>query len=163
MRTTLVLLAALLAGCAAPPPPPPPAPQPARPDTDRPPRPPQQSPREPVVTVVERPAAAPAPVAMGVARRLEMRATGYCLRGSMRTGVRTRDGMMATDPSVIPLGSVARVSLPDGRLVGLFVAMDTGGAIRGNKIDLYMESCREALDWGIQRVVVEVIQIGWAR
>ena len=100
---------------------------------------------------------------MEVARRLELRSTAYCLRGSMRTGVRTRNGMAATDPSVIPLGSVIRVSRPDGRLIGLFVAMDTGGAIRGNRIDLYMNSCSEALDWGYQQVIAEVIQIGWAR
>jgi 3D (Asp-Asp-Asp) domain-containing protein len=161
MKLTMLAVAVLAAGCAAPPPPPP-QPRPAPPVARRPPDPPP-APGPPVVTVVERPAEPAAPVAMSVSRRLEMRATAYCLRGSMRTGVRTRDGMMATDPSVIPLGSVARVSRPDGRLIGLFVAMDTGGAIRGNKIDLYLDSCREALDWGIQPVVVEVISIGWAR
>ena len=92
-----------------------------------------------------------------------MRSTAYCLRGSMRTGVRTRDGMAAVDPSVVPLGSVMRVTRADGRPLGLFVAMDTGGAIRGGRIDLYMESCAEAREWGVQRVVVEVVRIGWGR
>src|SRR5829696_3792592 len=69
--------------------------------------------------------------AFPVQRRLEMRSTAYCLRGTMRTGVRVRDGMAAGDPSVLPLGSVVRVSHPDGRLIGIFVIMDTGGAIRG--------------------------------
>lgn len=154
------LLALLLAACVRTPPPapaPPPAPRP--PPAEVPPPPP------PNVVVVERPAEPPEPAPRGfeVARRLEVRATGYCLRGSMRTGVRTRDGMAATDPSVIPLGSVMRVYRTDGRLVGTFVAMDTGGAIRGNKIDLYMASCSEALQWGIRPVVVEVIAIGWGR
>jgi 3D (Asp-Asp-Asp) domain-containing protein len=158
----LILLGLVASGCASAPPvaPPPPAPAPVRREPlPVPPAPP------PTVTVVERPAPVePAPARpMEVARRIEMRSTGYCLRGSMRTGVRTRNGMAATDPTVIPLGSVIRVSHPDGRLIGLFVAMDTGGAIRGNKIDLYMESCREALDWGIRPVVAEVIQIGWSR
>jgi len=159
MRMSLLLLTAMSLGCAGAPPPPVPRPEPVAPR----PLPPPPPAGEPVVTVVERPAEPEEPVAMRVARRLEMRATSYCLRGNMRTGVRTRDGMMATDPSVIPLGSVARVSHPDGRLIGLFVAMDTGGAIRGNKIDLYLDSCREALAWGIRPVVVEVISIGWAR
>jgi 3D (Asp-Asp-Asp) domain-containing protein len=100
--------------------------------------------------------------AFPVQRRLEMRSTAYCLRGTMRTGVRVRDGMAAGDPGVLPLGSVVRVSHPDGRLIGIFVIMDTGGAIRGNKIDLWFDSCREALDWGIRSVVAEVLDIGRA-
>ncbi len=91
---------------------------------------------------------------------MEMSSTAYCLKGNMRTGVRTRDGMAAGDPRVIPLGSVVRVSHPDGRRIGIFVIMDTGGAIRGNKIDIYMDSCREAIDWGRRPVVVEVLAIG---
>jgi 3D (Asp-Asp-Asp) domain-containing protein len=98
--------------------------------------------------------------AFPITRRMEMRSTAYCLRGNMRTGVRVRDGMAAGDPSVLPLGSVVRVSHPDGRLIGIFVIMDTGGAVRGNKIDLWFDSCREALDWGIRRVVAEVLDIG---
>jgi 3D (Asp-Asp-Asp) domain-containing protein len=98
--------------------------------------------------------------AFPVSRRLEMRSTAYCLRGNMRTGVRVRDGMAAGDPNVLPLGSVVRVSHPDGRLIGIFVIMDTGGAVRGNKIDLWFDSCREASDWGIRRVVAEVLDIG---
>lgn len=114
------------------------------------------------------PEAAPAPEtadrrdAFPVQRRLEMRSTAYCLRGTMRTGVRVRDGMAAGDPSVLPLGSVVRVSHPDGRLIGIFVIMDTGGAIHGNKIDLWFDSCREASDWGMRSVIAEVLDIGRA-
>lgn len=100
--------------------------------------------------------------AFPVQRTLQMRSTAYCLRGNMRTGVRVRDGMAAGDPSVLPLGSVVRVSHPDGRLIGIFVIMDTGGAVRGNKIDLWFDNCREALDWGIRSVVAEVLDIGRA-
>ncbi|HZG42472.1 MAG TPA: hypothetical protein VEY93_05885, partial [Longimicrobium sp.] len=63
-----------------------------------------------------------------VERRVEMRSTAYCLRGTTRTGVRVRDGIAAGDPNVLPLGSVVRVSHTDGRLIGVFVIMDTGGA-----------------------------------
>jgi 3D (Asp-Asp-Asp) domain-containing protein len=101
-----------------------------------------------------------AAAAFPVSQRIEMSSTMYCLKGHMRTGVRTRDGMAAGDPHVLPLGSVVRVSRPDGRLIGIFVIMDTGGAIRGNKIDLYTASCREAEDWGRHPVVVEVLDIG---
>jgi 3D (Asp-Asp-Asp) domain-containing protein len=106
------------------------------------------------------PASAAESRAFPVQRTLQMRSTAYCLRGNMRTGVRVRDGMAAGDPSVLPLGSVVRVSHPDGRLIGIFVIMDTGGAVRGNKIDLWFDSCREASDWGIRPVVAEVLDIG---
>jgi 3D (Asp-Asp-Asp) domain-containing protein len=108
-------------------------------------------------------AAAPPRASAGsfeVRERMEMSSTAYCLRGLMRTGVRTRDGMAAADPRVLPLGSVVRVSHPDGRPIGVFVVMDTGGAVRGNKIDIYMDSCREASDWGRKAVVAEVLAIG---
>jgi 3D (Asp-Asp-Asp) domain-containing protein len=98
--------------------------------------------------------------AFPVRRRMEMSSTMYCLKGQMRTGVRTRDGMAAGDPSVLPLGSVVRVSRPNGDLIGIFVIMDTGGAIRGNRIDLYVDSCREAEDWGRHPVVAEVLDTG---
>ena len=99
---------------------------------------------------------------VGVSDRMEMSSTGYCLKGLMRTGVRTRDGMAAADPRILPLGSVVRVSHPDGRPIGVFVVMDTGGAVRGNKIDIYMDSCREAINWGRRPVVAEVLSIGRA-
>lgn len=104
--------------------------------------------------------ARPASAGVEVRDRIEMSSTAYCLKGLMRTGVRTRDGMAAGDPRVLPLGSVVRVSHPDGRPVGIFVVMDTGGAIRGNKIDIYMDSCREARQWGRRAVVTEVLSIG---
>ena len=103
----------------------------------------------------------PAPGAeLPVAGRLEMRSTAYCLRGNMRTGVRTREGMAAADPAVLPLGSVVRVSHADGRPLGVYVIMDTGGAVRGNKIDLWMASCDEARAWGVRSVVAEVVELG---
>jgi len=98
--------------------------------------------------------------AFPVSARMELSSTMYCLKGEMRTGVRTRDGMAAGDPRVLPLGSVVRVSRPSGELIGIFVIMDTGGAIRGNKIDLYVDSCREAERWGRHPVVAEVLDIG---
>jgi len=101
-----------------------------------------------------------AAAAFPVSRTVEMRSTAYCLRGTMRTGVRVRDGMAAADPTFLPLGSVVRLTHPDGRLIGIFVIMDTGGAVRGNKIDIWLPSCREATDWGIRRVVAEVLAIG---
>jgi len=119
-------------------------------------------PAAPVVTeamIREREARAAAS-AFPVTRTLSLSSTMYCLKGEMRTGVRTRDGMAAGDPRVLPLGSVVRVSWPDGRPIGIFVIMDTGGAIRGMDIDLYVDSCAEARRWGRHQVVAEVLDIG---
>ncbi|HEU4453761.1 MAG TPA: 3D domain-containing protein [Longimicrobium sp.] len=107
-------------------------------------------------------ASRPATASFAVAERMEMSATMYCLRGNMRTGVRTRDGMAAGDPRVLPLGSVVRLTHPDGRLIGIFVIMDTGGAIKGNKIDIYVDSCPEAIRWGRRPVITEVLSTGRA-
>ena len=52
---------------------------------------------------------------------------------------------VAADPAGLPLGT--RVYI-DG--IGERVVQDTGGAIQGNKIDLAVESHREALAWGVQ-------------
>jgi 3D (Asp-Asp-Asp) domain-containing protein len=155
----------MLAGCtvpigAAPAPAsrPPPVPDASTPDPAPLPLPePLPAPERPVP--VELPAGSPEG-AMEIVRTLQMRATAYCLRGNMRTGVRVRNGMAAGDPSVLPLGSVVRVSHPDGRPVGIFVIMDTGGAVRGNMIDLWMESCSEARSWGVRTVVAQVVRIG---
>lgn len=158
MRYALVALIPLLGGCtvgvgAVPVPLPPAPPPPVHAEV-----PAVETVREPVVP--EPVAVAPADEGLPMARRLEMRATAYCLRGNMRTGVRVREGMAAGDPAVLPLGSVVRVSHPDGRVVGIFVIMDTGGAVRGNRLDLWMDSCADARQWGVRTVVAEVVRLG---
>ena len=51
---------------------------------------------------------------------------------------------IAVDPKVIPYGTIVTINGTE------YIAQDTGGAIRGNKIDLYMASHEEALEWGKQ-------------
>ncbi|MFU0800573.1 MAG: 3D domain-containing protein [Xylanivirga thermophila] len=72
------------------------------------------------------------------------RATAYtytCDGGSRTaTGVVPKPGMIAVDPRVIPLKSTVYVEFPKGweHLNGYYKAMDTGGAIKGNRIDVFM-------------------------
>lgn len=73
-------------------------------------------------------------------------ATGYNVKANP-------DGVIAVDPSVIPLGTKVYV---EG--YGYAVARDTGGAIQGNKIDLHMRTIEEARQFGRQRVKVEIIE-----
>ncbi|HEV2147908.1 MAG TPA: 3D domain-containing protein [Longimicrobiaceae bacterium] len=103
---------------------------------------------------------APAAPAFRIAARHDMTSTMYCLKGKTRTGIHTRDGVAAADPEFLPLGSVVRLSHPDGRPLGVFVIMDTGGAVKGPKVDIYVDDCREARRWGIKKVVAEVLDLG---
>jgi len=71
-------------------------------------------------------------------------------------GTTIRPGVIAVDPKVIPLGSRLYVQYPDGH--GEYaVAEDTGGAIKGNRIDIAMMDRGKATDFGIQDVKVYVV------
>ena len=104
--------------------------------------------------------AAPAAPLFRISARHEMSSTMYCLKGRTRTGIRTRDGVAAADPEFLPLGSVVRLSGRDGRPLGVFVVMDTGGAVKGRKIDIYVDDCAEATRWGRRQVTAEVLDLG---
>jgi 3D (Asp-Asp-Asp) domain-containing protein len=77
--------------------------------------------------------------------------TGYALRGRTATGIPTAPGVVAVDPSVIPLGT--RMTIPG---YGEAVAADTGGAVHGNVIDLWFASTEQALQWGRRTVTVTI-------
>lgn len=106
-------------------------------------------------------AAPPIPAsALPIRDSFEAGSTAYCLKGKTRTGVRTRNGIIAADPAVLPLGSVVRLSRPSGEALGIFVVMDTGGAVKGRKVDVYLADCAKAKRWGRKPLRVEVIDIG---
>ena len=68
------------------------------------------------------------------------------------TGARATYGVIAVDPSVIPLGT--RVYIPG---YGNAIAADTGGAIKGAKIDLCFDTRAEALAWGRRSVTITIL------
>lgn len=71
-------------------------------------------------------------------------------------GTTVRPGIIAVDPNVIPLGSRVYLEYPDG--TGHYaVAEDTGGAIKGNRIDIAMSSVAKAYDFGIKNVKVYLV------
>lgn len=72
--------------------------------------------------------------------------------GITATGIAAVRGVVAVDPDVIPLGS--RVYIPG---YGTAIAADTGGAIRGGRIDLCMESYGEAINFGRRNVEVYIL------
>ena len=83
-------------------------------------------------------------------------ATAYTWTGyRTATGTWPSRGTVAADPNVIPLGSVLYV---EG--YGPAVAADTGGDIKGQRVDLYMDSYEEAIQFGRREVQVEVVREG---
>ena len=74
--------------------------------------------------------------------------------GITASGVRATPGVtVAVDPAVIPLGSTVYADYGDG-ILHTYRAEDTGGAVRGNHIDLCVESHEEALALGVREAAV---------
>jgi 3D (Asp-Asp-Asp) domain-containing protein len=80
---------------------------------------------------------------------LTVTATAYTLEGHTATGAPVGYGVVAVDPSVIPLGT--RMTIPG---YGEGVAADTGGAIQGAVIDLWFPTAAEAANWGRRTVTI---------
>ena len=73
--------------------------------------------------------------------------------GRTATGRKAEFGVIAVDPRVIPLNSLVYV---EG--YGFAVAADTGGAIKGNRIDVCFLSNATANKWGRKKVVIHVFK-----
>ncbi|SHK40422.1 G5 and 3D domain-containing protein [Alicyclobacillus tolerans] len=91
------------------------------------------------------------------AETLTVVATAYVAGGITATGRPAEPGVIAVDPSVIPLGSV--VYIPG---FGDLIAADTGGAIQGDRIDICMATEQEALDFGRRTLTLYVLKPGSA-
>lgn len=108
-----------------------------------------------------RPADTAAP-ARPAPERLTFEATAYSIEGRTAAGTRAREGVVAADPTHLPLGS--RIRLHDaGRYDGEYVVEDTGRAIKGREIDLYLANDAEAKRFGRRTVRVEVLERGSGR
>lgn len=68
------------------------------------------------------------------------------------TGKEVNTGMVAVDPKVIPLGT--RIEIKD---MGIYTAEDTGGKIKGNRIDIYFDTKEEAKSFGRQIIWVRIL------
>ncbi|MED4172586.1 3D domain-containing protein [Halalkalibacterium halodurans] len=91
--------------------------------------------------------------------------TAYCdgCIGITKTGVDVRNTthynglrVIAVDPAVIPLGSTVEIRYADGSTERV-TAQDTGGAIRGNKIDILRSSRDKAVQFGRQNVEIRIV------
>lgn len=94
-------------------------------------------------------------------REITVKATAYTAScegcsGITKTGINIKDNpnkkVIAVDPSVIPLGSKVYV---EG--FGEAIAADTGGAIKGNRIDIFIPSKQDAIDFGVKKLKVTIL------
>jgi 3D (Asp-Asp-Asp) domain-containing protein len=93
--------------------------------------------------------------------RLVFTATAYCKGTTTASGVGVRTGIAASDPAILPVGSVVNLSTHSAKYNGVYTIMDTGPAVQGRVLDLYMWSCHEALAFGRRPVEVSVLRLGW--
>jgi 3D (Asp-Asp-Asp) domain-containing protein len=100
--------------------------------------------------------------------RLRFTATAYCKGLTTASGVGVTSGIVAADPAILPEGSVIELdgaprsgaALPD-QYDGIYTVMDTGPAVNGRHLDIYMWSCNEALALGKRDALVTVLRLGW--
>lgn len=89
------------------------------------------------------------------AKELKVKATAYA--NDPITYMGTKPQVMKTiavDPSIIPLGS--KVYIPEFNKV--FIAEDTGGKIKGNRIDIYMQTEYQCKQWGIKDITIYILE-----
>lgn len=85
--------------------------------------------------------------------------TAYCngCSGTTAYGIDLRANpnqkVIAVDPSIIPLGTKVWV---EG--YGVAIAGDTGGAIKGNKIDVFIPSYEDAMEWGVKKIKIKILE-----
>jgi uncharacterized protein YabE (DUF348 family) len=105
-------------------------------------------------------------------KAINMRATSYTASfadtgkhpgdpgfGITATGATVRKGIIAVDPRVIPLGTRVYIEVPGSAAdYGYAVAADVGGAVKGNKIDVYLPSTSASNAWGVKKVKVYILK-----
>ncbi len=101
-------------------------------------------------------------VTYNYSNKLAVTCTAYSCEGRTgitATGTVARVGAVAVDPRYIPLGTKMYIVSNDGKYVyGYCVAEDTGGSIKGMKIDLYFDTVAECWDFGVRSCTAYIIE-----
>ena len=93
--------------------------------------------------------------------RMSFTATAYCKGTTTAAGTAVRRGIAAADRDVLPPGSVVGLSTGDPEFDGVYTVLDTGPAVQGHILDLYVWSCHEALAFGRRKVSATILRLGW--
>jgi 3D (Asp-Asp-Asp) domain-containing protein len=88
-------------------------------------------------------------------------ATAYAFRGRTASGRLVGKGVIAADTRVLPMGT--RVHVEAGNWTGVYTVADTGGAVRGRKIDIWVPTTGEAFRFGRRKVKLTVLSYGGRR
>ena len=105
--------------------------------------------------------AAPPPDPLPPGARASFMATAYCKGPVTSAGVTPKSGIAASDPALLPLGSVIQLDVDNDRYDGIYSVLDTGPAVSGREVDIYIWSCTEALKFGRRAVQLTVLRRGW--
>lgn len=93
--------------------------------------------------------------------RLAFSATAYCKGLVTASGVAAQSGVAAADPALLPVGSVVEIGSLESGYNGIYTIMDTGPAVQGRQLDIYIWSCDEALQFGRRPIHLTVLRLGW--
>jgi 3D (Asp-Asp-Asp) domain-containing protein len=93
--------------------------------------------------------------------RVAFSATAYCKGIVTTAGVAVQAGVAAADPEMLPVGSVVEIDSLPQKYNGVYTILDTGPAVQGRHVDLYMWSCNEALAFGRRPIHLSVLRMGW--
>lgn len=105
---------------------------------------------EPIPVIAPKEEVKPQPI-----RTIICEATAYCEQGTTATGTQAGPGSIAVDPTIIPLGSHLYV---EGYGEGW--AVDTGSAIRGYIIDVWLPDPQTCREWGRKKnVEVQILEV----
>ena len=85
--------------------------------------------------------------------KMTVSATAYSGDSITSTMIKPYWGVIAVDPEVIPYGSLVYIPEFDKT----FIAEDCGGAIKGKRIDIFMNSEAECRKWGVRKISIEII------
>ena len=87
-------------------------------------------------------------------KTMKVSATAYSGDSITSTLTKPHWGVIAVDPSVIPYGSIVYIKEFDK----YFVAEDCGGAIKGHRIDIFMDSEKDCRQWGVRKITIKIVQ-----
>lgn len=91
---------------------------------------------------------------MNVKKKLTVKAYAYTGGGYTATGTKAKYGTLAVDPKVIPYGTKVYIK----ELDKVFTAEDCGGGIKGNKVDIYMNSESACRNWGVRTITLQILK-----
>lgn len=91
---------------------------------------------------------------MSVKKTLTVKAYAYTGGGYTAMGTKAKYGTLAVDPKVIPYGTKVYIK----ELDKVFTAEDCGGGIKGNKVDIYMNSESACRNWGVRTITLQILK-----